>query len=244
MTELAYLLIQIRDPEDNIRFHEITDFAAALSCSPESITVHDLLREPITPETVANFDCVLIGGSGKYSAAGEGEWLERSMTSLRCLHDSGIPTFASCWGHQAIARAMGGRVERVDEFAEVGTIDLQLTEAAASDPVFGGLSEPLPGQVGHEDTVTELPPNTTLLARSEKCPVHAYRFDDAPIYCTQFHPELTREGLIRRIDAYPEYIERISGMNMDEFKRSTSESPESNQLVARFVASFVSSIDR
>ncbi len=239
-----FLLIQIRDPDDEIRHHEIDCFATAAGTTPDCIVVHDLLREPIEATRLQSVDCAFIGGSGQYSATGSGPWLDRALESLRQLHASGLPTFASCWGHQAMARAMGGTVQRVAEFAEVGSISLNLTEAGRTDPVFAPLPSPFVGQVGHEDSVTQLPPHTTLLASSERCLVHAYRFEDAPIYCTQFHPELTAEGLIRRIDAYPEYIERVAGVPMAVFKQQTRESAEANKLLARFVSLLLSGGNR
>ena len=92
-------------------------------------------------------------------------------------------------------------------------------------------------QVGHEDTVVELPPNTTLLAASERCPTHAYRFDDAPIYCTQFHPELERADLLMRLEAYPEYVESIVGVPMAEFRKQLAKTPDASGLITRFVNS-------
>lgn len=234
-----FLLLQIRDADDAIRHHEIQCFAKAANISPDSIQVHDLLQEPITPDILTGIDCIFIGGSGRYSAAHGGDWLEPALESLRRVHGSGIPTFASCWGHQAMARAMGGTVVHAPETAEVGTIQMELTDATKSDPVFRTFNGSFQAQVGHEDTVTNLPPNTTLLASSARCPIHAYRFNDAPVYCTQFHPELERSDLLMRLDAYPEYVESIAGVPLAEFKQQTQETLEASELIAKFIAHFV-----
>ena len=234
------LLLQIRDPDDDIRHHEVDCFARVAGVEFTSIQILDLLNEDVTKERLQPIDCVFVGGSGKYSAAGESsDWLERALESLRIVHGSGTPTFASCWGHQAMTRAMGGTVIHAPETAEVGTIEMRLTDAAQSDPIYGDVSDPFVAQVGHEDTVTKLPPNTTLLVSSDRCPTHAYRFDDAPVYCTQFHPELTKDDLLKRLDAYPEYVESIAGIPMPEFKKQTCASPVANQLVRRFLTHFV-----
>lgn len=239
MQEPSFLLIQIRDPDDEIRHHELKCFARAAGVSETAIRIHDLLRGVIGQETLADIDAIFIGGSGRYSAASDGDWLAQAMDSLRYVHASKVPTFASCWGHQAIARAMGGTVVHAPETAEVGTITMTLTKDALTDPVFRKLETPFAAQVGHEDTVTELPPNTTLLASSDRCRVHAYRFDDAPIYCTQFHPELERADLLKRLDAYPEYVESIAGLPLADFKERTVESLAANRLIADFLASLV-----
>lgn len=230
-----YLLLQIRNPDDPMRSHEVECFTRALQASPGQIEVVDLLSERPSDVHFHKRDIVLLGGSGHYSAAGEGEWLERALEVLREVHQRKQPTFASCWGFQAMARAMGGRVIHDASRAEVGTHTLYLTPAGEDDPVFGPLDDVFAGQMGHEDCVVELPPGATLLASTDKVTNQTYRFDDAPIYCTQFHPELNRSDLLRRLEAYPEYIEHVTGKSVEEFAASLHDTPETEALLQRFV---------
>lgn len=235
-----FILLQIRDHDDDIRHHELDCFARAAKLPIDAIRIVDLLATPLDSTVLGGVDCVIVGGSGKYSAAAGGPWLDQALESLRFLHASKIPTFASCWGHQAIARAMGGTVLNAPDQAEVGTIRVDLTEAGQQDVIYKDVGDSFAAQAGHEDSVTQLPPNTTLLASSSRCNVHSFRFDDAPIYCTQFHPELEREDLLSRLRAYPEYVQNIAGVPLDEFEGQASESPEASQLIAKFVSAFVS----
>lgn len=230
-----YLLLQIRNPDDPMRSHEVECFQRALQVSPGQIEVVDLLTERPSDIHFAGRDIVLLGGSGHYSASGEGVWLERALDVLREVHARRQPTFASCWGFQAMARAMGGRVMHDASRAEVGTHRLALTPAGREDPVFGPLGNEFAGQMGHEDIVVEIPPQATLLASSNKVTNQAYRFDDAPIYCTQFHPELNRSDLLRRLDAYPEYIEHVTGLSVETFAATVHDTPETEALLPRFV---------
>jgi GMP synthase (glutamine-hydrolysing) len=232
---LRFLLLQVRNPDDPMRQHEIECFARAMQVSPHQITVHDLLSGAPDAGVIAGTDAFLFGGSGHYSAAGEGEWLELAMDALRSIHATGRPTFASCWGCQAMARAMGGRVIHDADRAELGTYQLQLTEAGLSDPLFSPLGPIFSGQMGHEDRVVELPPKTTLLASTELVEVQAYRFDGLPIYCTQFHPELSRHDILDRVSAYPEYVQHISGQTLDEFNASVQETRQAESVLQRFV---------
>ena len=232
---IHYLLLQIRNPDDPMRSHEVECFSRALQASPGQIEVVDLLTERPSDLHFHKRDVVLFGGSGHYSAAGEGEWLERALDVLREVHNRKQPTFASCWGFQAMARAMGGRVVNDPTRAEVGTHTLQLTPAGQDDPVFGPLGATFDAQMGHEDCVVELPPDTTLLASSDKVTHQAYRFDDAPIYCTQFHPELNRADLILRLEAYPEYIELVTGLTPEAFAEAVFDTPETEALLPRFI---------
>ncbi len=232
---LQYLLLQIRNPDDPMRAHEISSFARVLRVPEEQIHVFDLLSKRLLPANHATTNMFLIGGSGHYSAAGEGEWLDRALDSLREVYDSRKPTFASCWGFQAMARAMGGKVIHDLEQAEIGTHHLHLTSAGLDDPLFRPLGETFLAQMGHEDVVIELPPDAVLLASSNRVKNQAYKFVDRLIYCTQFHPELNCDDLLQRVQIYPEYIEKIAGMPVDRFSELLQETPKTEQLLRRFV---------
>ena len=239
MTAPRTLLIQIRDADDPIRQQEVACFANALECPADSIQVFDLLSQPLTSGHLDSVDMVMIGGAGRYSVTSDAAWIHTAMDSLRLLLDSQRPTFASCWGFQALARAAGGSVTHDLEHAELGTHQVRLTEAGQNDPIFSQMPESFDVYMGHEDRVTQLPPQTTLLASNDRVAQQAFRFDDLPVYCTQFHPELTLETLMRRIEAYPEYCERIAQMPFDIFRRQCHAALESETLLKRFRRHFV-----
>src|SRR5262245_24116238 len=109
MTELRYLLLQTRNADDGMRAQEVRCFAQALKCDISAIDVFDLLAASPTVDRLKQAQVILLGGSGHYSAAGEGAWLERALDAMCEIHQLARPTFASCWGFQAMARAMGGR---------------------------------------------------------------------------------------------------------------------------------------
>lgn len=233
--KLSFLLLQVRNSHDPMREQEVQCFARALGCAASRIRVTDLLSAAPDAALLDRADMILLGGSGDYSAAGQGDWLERAMDALRGIYASRKPTFASCWGFQAFARALGGQVVHDAARAELGTIDLALTAAGGADPVFGPLGENFRALAGHEDVVVRLPSDAVLLASSRRVEHQAYRMPDRPIYCTQFHPELTRADFLGRVDAYPRYVEKIAGVSLDEFRGMCEETPETNQLLPRFV---------
>jgi GMP synthase (glutamine-hydrolysing) len=212
--------LQTRNANDPMRAQEVRCFARMLGCDLSDIDVFDLLATALPAEEVQSADVILLGGSGHYSAAGEGEWLERG-------------------GFQAMARAMGGRCVNDLANAEVGTIELALTEAGRADPVFGALPPVFGAQAGHEDRVSELPPDAVLLASSARVAEQAFRFAGRPIYCTQFHPELDRAAMLERLVAYPEYVARIARVAYDHFVQNLRQTPEANALLRRFVKTFI-----
>ena len=236
---LRCLLLQVRDPGDPMSGHEIASFERSLSPRPARIEVFDLLGGLLRPRNLDGVDLVLLGGSGAYSAATGGPWFATALESLRTVHASGVPAFASCWGFQAMAAAMGGEVVNDRSRAEIGTHELVITPAARADPVFGGLAASFKAQMGHEDRVKTLPSRATLLASSTLVANQAYRFDDAPVYCTQFHPELDAAGILARLSAYPRYLAEVAGTTYEEIVARLDETPEANALLRRFVDTFV-----
>jgi len=232
--KLNYLLLQIRDIDDPIRSREVDSFSQSLGCEASRITCGDLLQGPPSLVVIRRHDVVFIGGSGRYSATSDEPWLHRTLDFLRELFESGTAVFASCWGFQAFSRALGGTVVRDSQHAELGTRSVSLTTAGKSDPVFGSLDKEFLAQMGHEDSVTILPENATLLAVSDRAN-QAIGFADRPVYATQFHSELNRDGLLERVRTYPNYIQKITGETLDEFDRRCQDTPAASSLMRRFV---------
>ena len=230
-----FLLLQVRNADDPMREHEVQCFSRSLRCPTERIRVFDLLSGVPSREALGEVDVVLLGGSGDYSVAKGGPWLPAALETMRELYETSKPTFASCWGFQAMARALGGEVVTDHDRAEVGTVTLELTSEGSRDPVFGPLGPRFHAQIGHEDIVTELPRGAVLLASSDRVSNEAFRFEGKPIYCTQFHPELDRDGLLKRIGYYPEYLPLAGYATMEEFAAATPETSETEAILRRFM---------
>lgn len=236
---LRFLLLQVRNFDDPMLVAEVRSFARALRVREEQIAVADLLAGFPHAAILRTCDAVLLGGSGHYSVAHDSPWLDEILAGLAELCQSGKSTFASCWGFQAIARALGGRVIHDVERAEVGTLPITLTEAGRRDPIFGALPLTFLGQLGHEDHVVELPPGAIRLAYSAKAEHQAFCLAGRPVYCTQFHPELNRDDFLARLEAYPQYVAATSGMTLEQFRSAARDTPEAESLLPRFVETFL-----
>lgn len=233
--QLRYLLLQIRNVNDPMRGQEVRCFARALDCDRQRIGTFDLINESLTERRLKSVDAILIGGSGDYSVTLNQPWLERALDGLRLLYQSEKPTFASCWGFQALAKALGGNVVKDASRAEVGTLTASLTLAGRTDPVFGALPETFATQMGHEDCVTHLPEKAILLVSTQRVENQAMTFADRPIYATQFHPELNVAAFLERVKAYPQYVTELTGLSYERFKKTCQDTPEASQLLPRFV---------
>jgi len=130
--------------------------------------------------------------TGSVTMVGDGEpWIDRTAAWLRDVVDAGAPVLGICFGHQLLAHALGGRVGPNPRGREIGTVGVDLTEGAASDPLLGGLPARIDVQATHLESVLELPPGAELLASSPLDPHHAFRVGGRRAWGVQFHPEFS-----------------------------------------------------
>ncbi|KQW43971.1 hypothetical protein ASC77_21495 [Nocardioides sp. Root1257] len=143
----------------------------------------------------ASYDGLLVlgGPMGADDDAKHG-WLGPVKELLREVRGSGLPTLGICLGHQLIASALGGRVERNPRGQQVGLLDVGWTDAAAADPLLGPLATPRRGVQWNDDLVTALPAGATLLAETAYGEVQAVGYGPA-MWGVQLHPEVDAAGL-------------------------------------------------
>ena len=240
MKNYKYLLIQARTESDPMAKHEQFCFSRTLQCHTDQIKCIDIIREVLHKDDVDKCDAVLIGGSGDYSIAQGGSWMKKVLSFMRFLYRDSKVTFASCWGFQAMAKALGGEVKKDLDKAELGTTELFLTQDGKHDTIFQKLPEKFLCQMGHEDIVTTLPKEAILLASSKKVKNEAFKFKKKPIYCTQFHPELNKLDLKKRMETYPNYINEILGISQEDFiSKKCIETKDTHDLIFNFINEYI-----
>ncbi len=230
------LLLQARRADDPMAAHERQCFAAQAGLPVESVTCHDLCRAPPDLALLREYDALTVGGSGDYYVSrGDLPHFEEFLAFLREVVEMGHPTFASCFGYQCLAYALGGELIHDTENTEVGTYELALTEQGAGDPLFEMLPRTFNAQLGHKDRVLSLPEGVVNLASSELSPHQALRVEGKPIWATQFHPELDRETNLDRyfhyMQSYAEYMDEEEKVAAEQ---RFAESPEVSHLLPRF----------
>jgi GMP synthase (glutamine-hydrolysing) len=136
-------------------------------------------------------------------------WLREEKRLLREAVEADVPVWGVCLGAQLLAASLGAEV-RQGPRAEVGILPVELTPAAAGDPVFAGLPPRFPTLQWHSDTF-ELPEGATLLASSPAYLNQAFVVRRA--YGLQFHLEVGPELLAEwaEVPAYAESLEAILG---------------------------------
>jgi GMP synthase (glutamine-hydrolysing) len=240
--DLRILLLQARNSED-MEVQEQSCFLERCRIELHQLDSLNLGRTNSLPDlstALDGYDAFFIGGAGEYSAAEDYVWMNFVLDLIRDAYDRHLPTFGSCWGHQLIARALGGRVEHDADRAEMGCHHVDLTEAGKADILFRDFPPSFMANMGHHDRVVELPDCAIELANNRTQPNEAFRIKDRPMYGTQFHSELDAHRERERLIRYRQYyLEQLPSEEMFQaVLHGLRETTEVDHLMFDFLTKF------
>jgi GMP synthase (glutamine-hydrolysing) len=175
------------------------------------------------PDSIHLADGWLITGS-RFGAYEDHDWIPPLEAFLRDAYAASIPIVGICFGHQILAQALGGTVEKFSGGWSVGRVEYQLD---ISD-------EPVPLYAWHQDQVTQLPADATVVGSTDFCRYAALRYGDRAL-TVQPHPEFNADFiqslLHARRDVLPADIAKdaVAGL---------ADGPTQSPLVARWIGDF------
>ena len=162
------------------------------------------------PSDPADHAAVLITGSpaGVYDTL---PWIEPLCGFIREAKDSKM--VGICFGHQVMAEALGGHVEKSAKGWGAGLHTYSIVRA---EPWMDAVQE-IAAPVSHQDQVVVQPPNTEVVATSDFTPYAALVWTDRPAISFQFHPEFSpayAKALIeQRYDQVPDPDAAIASLD-------------------------------
>ena len=125
---------------------------------------------------------------------------ESTDKAPQSVFELGVPVLGICYGMQAMAHQLGGKVEgghkrefgHADVRARGHTALLKDIADFTTDEGQGMLTV----WMSHGDKVTEMPPGFKLMASTDSCPIAGIADEARHFYGVQFHPEVThtRQG--------------------------------------------------
>jgi GMP synthase-like glutamine amidotransferase len=140
---------------------------------------------------VTGYDALwVMGGPMDVWEETEHPWLKAEKQAIRdWVQVQSKPYMGLCLGHQMLGAALGGKVGKMPK-AEVGILDINLTEAGRADPLFAGIGNPFQALQWHGAAVLEAPEGAVILGESPVCANQAMRVGNFA-YGLQCHTELT-----------------------------------------------------
>ena len=143
-----------------------------------------------------DFDLWVIGGSPK-SVYEKDSWLAQLSILVKELHRKRKNILGLCFGHQMVAQALGGTVEKFAGGWEAGRHSISTT--MQTDWMRSEKNE-ISLLYSHQDQVTQLPDSAIHLATNSFCANQMYQVEKN-ILCFQGHPEFSSEYMKQRLIA-------------------------------------------
>ena len=127
----------------------------------------------------------------------------------------GVPKLGICYGHQLIAKQLGGQVEP-GKVKEYGIADLQVKDKQSL--LLKDIPEYSPMWMSHGDQVSVLPADYEIIASTKDCEVAAVANPKRKIYGIQFHPEVTHSKFgLKLLDNFIEICGTKRTWNMKSY---------------------------
>jgi GMP synthase (glutamine-hydrolysing) len=107
----------------------------------------------------------------------------------KSIYEAGVPVLGICYGEQAMAQQLGGKVEG-GHHREFGRAEIEVKKPS---PLFDGVwkqGERYPVWMSHGDRVTVLPKGFEVLGTSVNAPIAIIGDEKRRFYATQFHLEV------------------------------------------------------
>jgi GMP synthase-like glutamine amidotransferase len=139
------------------------------------------------PADLGTCDGLVITGSPA-SVHDDRPWIGHLLQQLREQHARRMPMLGLCFGHQALATALGGRVAKSAQGLRVGTVT---TTLACSAPWMQPAQNAITLYAAHDEQVVQPPPGAQVLGGDADCPVGAYTVG-SHVLGLQYHPEFNR----------------------------------------------------
>ena len=179
------------------------------------------VKDGVFPPEGARFDGWLIGGSPA-SVHDSDAWVQELFALIRRLVDEGQPIFGACFGHQAIAMALGGHVAKNPGGWVFGLVETEIEGV------------PLKMYGSHVEQVVDLPPGAVVLGGTAECPVGSFAIPGR-VMTTQYHPEMSH-GFIS--DLVEEYAPELTAEVVARARTSLTVQADSDAIAERIARFF------
>ncbi len=199
------LILQMR-PEDEAADSEFQAILRVGGLGPDE--VHRVRLDQGIPEIEIDDYYAIIAGGSPFDVSMDQKEKSQVQKDIEAFYDilfdyvvpADFPFFGACSGNGLLGKYCGARIS--NKYPEpIGSVEIEVTEEGAKDPLLKGLPRTFLALVGHKEACDTIPPGAVLLGTSGPCPIQMFRVMKN-IYASQFHPEADSNEFILRIRTY------------------------------------------
>lgn len=178
-------------------------------------------------------DAIILTGSHSMVTDEEAWSLELEKWLKNVVNDE-VPLLAICYGHQLLAKSLGGVSGYHKNGMEIGTVEINLDENAKSDTIFSKLENSFKAHTIHSQTVLELPKNAIKLASNNHDSNHAFRVGNCA-WGVQFHPEFDKKVM----NYYISEVSKKKELNKEELLNKIDDTFVATSILKEFERLFL-----
>ncbi len=138
---------------------------------------------------IDNLEGIIITGSA-YGVYDNISWIEPLRNFVRDVYDRQIPMLGVCFGHQIMADALGGKVEKSIKGWGVGR---HIYEVKKNLDFFAGIGDKVALAASHQDQIVEKPKEAEIFLSSDFTPYAGLFYKNGAAISLQPHPEFDVE---------------------------------------------------
>ncbi len=174
------------------------------------------------PDGTHAADGWIITGS-RHGAYEDHPWIQPLEQLIRDIREVGHPLIGVCFGHQIIAQALGGKVEKFKGGWAVGRTDYTFEDQTVTLNAW------------HQDQVTQIPEGAEVIGTNAFCQNAMIAYGET-IWTVQAHPEYGNDFIQGLMET------RGKGVVPDALMQAAtnrSDAPDDNRKIARYMADFL-----